>query len=154
MTERHATYSAELEHMLEQMTPKQSFFCREYVIDFNAARAARDAGYSAHSAREIGYENLTKPHIMAFIDDFLGRKCDDITISAEVIEREYWILYRDSLAHGERNVARACLKDLGEYHAMFVKQVAFLDSGQLEARLAKGRARMNESLAPPDATLQ
>ncbi len=153
MTERHATYSTELEALLEQMTPKQSLFCREYFIDLNATQAAIRAGYSERSAYSIGAENMQKPVISEAIDEFFERRCDEIAISAEVIEREYWKLFKDALNHGERSVARACLKDLGEYHAMFVKQVAFLDAGALEIRLARGRERMADSQGPLD-TLQ
>ena len=45
MTERHPTYSAELEALLLTMTHKQAMFCREYVIDWNATQAAKRAGY-------------------------------------------------------------------------------------------------------------
>lgn len=45
------------------MTPKQERFVQEYLIDGNATQAAIRAGYSAHTARAIGQENLTKPAI-------------------------------------------------------------------------------------------
>lgn len=50
------------------LTDKQAAFIAEYPKDRNAAAAARRAGYSAESAKEMGYENLTKPHIRAAID--------------------------------------------------------------------------------------
>jgi phage terminase small subunit len=43
-----------------KLTEKQKLFCKEYIIDFNATRAAKAAGYSEDSAKEIGYENLRK----------------------------------------------------------------------------------------------
>lgn len=49
------------------MTPKQGRFVEEYLIDMNAAAAARRAGYSVATAKEMGYELLTKPHIQAAI---------------------------------------------------------------------------------------
>lgn len=45
------------------MTPKQTRFVEEYLIDLNATQAAIRAGYKANCAKEQGYENLTKPHI-------------------------------------------------------------------------------------------
>lgn len=39
------------------------------MIDWNATRAAIDAGYSEKTAREIGRENLTKPDIKERIDE-------------------------------------------------------------------------------------
>lgn len=46
-----------------RLTPKQEQFCREYLIDLNATKAALRAGYSRKTAKEIGHENLTKPHL-------------------------------------------------------------------------------------------
>jgi phage terminase small subunit len=50
-----------------ELTPKQQCFVAEYLVDLNATRAAIRAGYSENSAKEIGYENLTKPLIQAAI---------------------------------------------------------------------------------------
>ena len=49
--------------MADDLTPKQAAFVQEYLIDLNATQAAIRAGYSESTAKEIGYENLTKPHI-------------------------------------------------------------------------------------------
>jgi len=53
---------------MNNLTDKQKRFCEEYVIDWNATRAAIVAGYSEHSAKEIGCENLTKPYIAEYIE--------------------------------------------------------------------------------------
>ena len=53
---------------MEKLTDKQIAFCKEYIVDWNASRAARDAGYSAKTAKEIGSQNLTKPAIRNYID--------------------------------------------------------------------------------------
>jgi phage terminase small subunit len=45
------------------LTAKQQRFAEEYMIDGNASAAARRAGYSAHRADAIGFENLRKPEI-------------------------------------------------------------------------------------------
>jgi phage terminase small subunit len=47
------------------LSPKQKRFIEEYLVDFNATQAAIRAGYSAHNASEIAYENLRKPQICA-----------------------------------------------------------------------------------------
>ena len=54
---------------MEELTTKQRRFCEEYVIDWNATQAAIRAGYSENTAKEIGYENLTKPHIKAYVEE-------------------------------------------------------------------------------------
>jgi len=50
-----------------QLTPKEQRFVAEYLVDFNASRAAVRAGYSKKTACQIGYENLIKPDIQAAI---------------------------------------------------------------------------------------
>lgn len=53
----------------KKLTPKEKIFCEEYVIDWNATRAAKVAGYSEKTAKVIGYENLTKPYINEYIEE-------------------------------------------------------------------------------------
>ncbi len=47
------------------LTTKQAAFVSEYTKDHNATQAAIRAGYSPHTARSVGSENLTKPDIKA-----------------------------------------------------------------------------------------
>lgn len=53
---------------MENLTPKQRIFCEEYVIDWNATRAAIKAGYSESSAYAIGSENLKKLELQQYIE--------------------------------------------------------------------------------------
>jgi len=50
-----------------KFTAKEEKFIEAYVACLNAAQAAREAKYSTKTAKEIGYENLTKPHIKSEI---------------------------------------------------------------------------------------
>jgi phage terminase small subunit len=49
------------------LNDKQIRFCEEYLVDYNATRAAIAAGYSQKTARAIGSENLTKPDIQGYL---------------------------------------------------------------------------------------
>jgi phage terminase small subunit len=42
-----------------RLTAKQKRFVEEYLIELNATQAAIRAGYSPHTAKEIGSENLS-----------------------------------------------------------------------------------------------
>ena len=53
--------------MKDGLTPKQKAFADYYIECGNATEAAIKAGYSKRTAKEIGYENLTKPHVYAYI---------------------------------------------------------------------------------------
>ena len=69
------------------LTPKQQLFAAEYLVDFNATRAAIAAGYSKKSARSIGAENLTKPDIQHALVEGREKKLELAQITArEVIQ--------------------------------------------------------------------
>jgi phage terminase small subunit len=53
--------------MADELNYQQKLFADEYLIDLNATQAAIRAGYSKKTAAEMGYENLNKPHIKAYI---------------------------------------------------------------------------------------
>ena len=69
----------------KKLTDKQRFFCKEYLIDLNATQAAIRAGYSVNTAKETGYENLTKPHISEFIQDLMDERSASTGITAEYV---------------------------------------------------------------------
>jgi phage terminase small subunit len=73
----------------QALTPKEEIFIQQYLIDFNGARAARAAGYSEHTAREIAAENLTKPHIRARIEHIRAGMARAFNITRERIAQEY-----------------------------------------------------------------
>lgn len=68
-----------------KLTPKQSMFIQEYLIDLNATQAAIRAGYSEKTAKEIGHENLTKPHIAAVLTKAMEKRSENVETSAEYV---------------------------------------------------------------------
>ena len=70
------------------LNDKQIRFIDEYVLDSNATQAAIRAGYSKKTAKEIGYELLTKPHIRAEVDRRLALLADKCALTAENIIEE------------------------------------------------------------------
>jgi phage terminase small subunit len=73
-----------------KLTPKQQRFVDEYLIDLNATKAAIRAGYSAHRANAIGYENLTKPYIAAAIEQEMKARTERTEITQDMVLRRYW----------------------------------------------------------------
>lgn len=51
-----------------KLTPQQKAFCKNRAKGMSATQAAIAAGYSPKTAKEMGYENLTKPHLLQEID--------------------------------------------------------------------------------------
>jgi phage terminase small subunit len=68
-----------------KLTAKQQAFIKEYLIDLNSTQAAIRAGYSENTAKEIGYENLTKPHIKEAIDKAINKRSEKLQITAEYV---------------------------------------------------------------------
>ena len=77
----------------KKLTDKQEMFCQEYIVDLNATQAAIRSGYSEKSAKEIGYEHLTKPHIADRIAELKKERVEKTQISSQAIVQELinWI---------------------------------------------------------------
>lgn len=73
---------------MSELTPKQTLFVHEYLIDLNATQAAIRAGYSEKSAKQQGTENLAKPSIKALIDEAMDSRIAKTKIDAN------WLLER------------------------------------------------------------
>ena len=71
-----------------KLTKKQEMFCREYIIDFNATRAALAAGYSEKSAYQIGSENLNKVEIQAFLSELMQARNERVKIDADYVLKQ------------------------------------------------------------------
>lgn len=65
------------------MTLKEISFAENYLCTFNATEAAKAAGYSERSARQIGYENLTKPDIQNYIRERNESNLEKLGITQE-----------------------------------------------------------------------
>lgn len=70
----------------KKLTPKQSRFIQEYLVDLNATQAAIRAGYSAKTAGQVGFENLKKPQIAAAVEKAKQERSEATKIDAE------WVL--------------------------------------------------------------
>lgn len=72
----------------EHLTPKQQAFVKHYLQDPNAAKAARNAGYSPKWADRTGYKNLQHPRVAAALQQARAeREAHAPATRAEVIEQ-------------------------------------------------------------------
>lgn len=74
--------------MSNKLTDKQKFFCKEYIKDFNGARAARDSGYSVKTADRIASENLGKLEIQKEVSRLMEKRTERTEISADRVVQE------------------------------------------------------------------
>ncbi|WP_413520607.1 terminase small subunit [Psychrobacter glacincola] len=72
------------------LEPRQQLFVDEYIVDFNATRAAKAAGYSENSAASIGSENLTKPNIDMAVDKAIADRRKRLRIDADTVLCKWW----------------------------------------------------------------
>ena len=100
------------------LTPKQKAFADEFLKCGNATEAAKRAGYSEQSARQMGTENLSKPYISSYIQERQKQINDERIADIAEIQRFY-----SSVLRGE------------------VKDQFDLDAS-IETRIAAGRELM------------
>lgn len=131
-----------------KLTERQKAFCDYYIETLNATEAARRAGYSEKTAKEIGCENLTKPNIQAYIQERMKQMDKERIASAEEVleyltrvmrgeEKEKLLEYNEegeetiiSTPPSIRNRTKAA-ELLGKRYALFI------DKGQVDVSVNK-----------------
>ena len=127
-----------------KLTDRQERFVVEYLACANGAEAARRAGYSEHTARQMANENLSKPDIKAAITQKREQ------IMSETEDKVEWLINRltsEAIDDGNGEATRVrALEVLGKIYGAFAPEKqevttysgAFLadldlDEGQFEA---------------------
>lgn len=119
------------------LTPRQSLFVAEYLVDLNGTQAAIRAGYSQKSAGRFAQELLAKTHIAEAVTAARGKREKSTEVNAA------WVLERlrenvdramqaepvlDKLGNetGEYayqgSVANRALELLGKHHGLFAER--------------------------------
>lgn len=81
---------------VNELTDKQRLFAEIYVKNFNATQAAIKAGYSYDSAFIIGFENLRKPKVKAYINFLKELKKESIMANIDdIVELKMRIAFAD-----------------------------------------------------------
>ncbi|MBQ7875580.1 MAG: terminase small subunit [Oscillospiraceae bacterium] len=77
---------------------KMEKFCEEYIVDYNAYRAAIRAGYSNSTAHSHSYKLLRREDVMARIcelqEEFIRKSLLD---NKNRVLREYWNIYEKAM---------------------------------------------------------
>lgn len=74
------------------LTPKQQAFCKEYIVDLNAAQAAVRAGYSPNTANREGSRLLSNVDIQSEVQRLMKERSDRLAITADQVLRELAII--------------------------------------------------------------
>ena len=71
------------------LTPREQIFVGEYLIDFNATRAAKAAGYSEKSAESIGSRMLRKVNVQTELTRKIKERTDKLDMEGEDVLRAW-----------------------------------------------------------------
>lgn len=72
----------------DELTPKQSLFVKEYLIDLNATQAAIRAGYSEKTAQEQGSRLLSNVIVSQAVNQAQAERSEKLEVTAD------WVLER------------------------------------------------------------
>lgn len=92
------------------LTPKQTLFVQEYLVDLNATQAAIRSGYSKNTAKAIGSENLTKPYIASAIQTAMGARSGRVVITQDSVLKNIEALRIKAEEENQLAVAARCLE--------------------------------------------
>ncbi len=129
--------------MKEKLTSKQKKFALEFLVSGNITDAAKKAGYSERSARQIGSLNLTKPNVVEYMNEILSKtKSEEVATTEEVLE------FLTSVMRG--NVAEQfdldpAIADRTKAAQLLMKR--FNDDQRMELELTKLEIRFKESMS-------
>lgn len=70
------------------LSPQQHLFVKEYLIDFNGARAVRAAGYNSAAPKVFARELLHRPYIIEAIETAKGEMVAKLDITRETVLAE------------------------------------------------------------------
>ena len=128
--------------MKEKLTAKQKKFALEFLISGNITDAAKKAGYSERSARQIGSLNLTKPNVVEYMNEVVNKaKSEEVATTEEVLE------FLTSVMRG--NVAEQfglnpAIADRTKAAQLLMKR--FNDDQRMNLELTKLEIRFKESM--------
>jgi phage terminase small subunit len=112
-----------------QINRRQQKFVEEYANTLNSAEAARRAGYSPKTAKEMGHENLTKPHVKAAVEAEIARLT--VKITPDRVQRRLDEISHEAQQSGQFGPAVRAEELLGKSIGMWIDQSIQL-SGTLQ----------------------
>jgi phage terminase small subunit len=129
-----------------RLSIKQQRFVQEYAHLGNAADAARKAGYKPKAAKEMGYENLTKPHVKAAVGREMARSGAEFT--PDRIRRRLDTISHNAEAAGQFGPAVRAEELIGKSIGMFIDRTlqlqGVLKDEHIQAVLEIARRRQAE----------
>lgn len=103
-----------------KITKKQKDFVRAYLKNgHNATAAAREAGYSSKTAKQIAAENLTKPYLKEILVEEAKKNEERYLVTQDSLAREIRDLIIRSRLENNLNAEYKGLELLGKLCGLF-----------------------------------
>lgn len=108
-----------------KLTPKQARFVEEYLLDLNAAAAARRAGYSEKNADSIAAQLLSKTKVFEAVQSAVAARSAKAEITAEYVLENLKRLSERCMSEEEfaPSAAARALELLGKHLGLFSDRV-------------------------------
>ncbi len=131
-----------------KLTEKQKRFIDYYIETGNATEAARRAGYSEKTAKQIGNENLTK------LDFFIKERLKELE-DARIAKADEVLRHLTAAMRGEIEEEVVVVESIGDYESrarIIKKQLSAKERIRAAELLAKRYGLLTEKLEVDDKT--
>ena len=109
--------------MTKKLTDKQERYIIEYPIDLNATQAAIRSGYSEKTARQAGYDLMTKPYILEAIQKQMNKISDVALITAKEVVENIKRIGSSAEEDKQHSAALKAQELLGKHIVMFTDKI-------------------------------
>ncbi len=141
------------------LTAKQQQFCREYLIDMNAAAAARRAGYSERTAEQQGSRLLWNVEVEAEIQRLISERAKRVEVDADYVVEKLRTIVEDQNCAASSRVAALGL--LARHLGMLTDKIDINDQREtiqilleIPTPISSQLSRENTKLSLPEAKAQ
>lgn len=125
---------------MTRLTPRQSAFVREYLVDLNAAQAAVRAGYSAKTAESCGPRMLRNAQVRKEVERLQSERAKRLDLTADHVLHELVRIARVDV--GEAFTEDGRLKPLKDIPEDVRRAIAGLDVEELFEGVGEERTQV------------
>lgn len=122
-----------------ELTVKQRLFIQEYLIDKNASRAARAAGYSKLQSDHIGFQLLKKPLVKVEIQRGLAEQQEKLRKKA----RRYEVTKEKMIVE----LSKIAYSDIRDYAEVTAHGIKIKKSAGWKSKPSRAVKKLNESVS-------
>lgn len=124
---------------MQKLSAKQEQFCREYLVDLNATRAAIRAGYSPKTANEQGARLLANVSVSARVVELKAKRAEETERTARDALNDLFLYTREAHEMGDLKTAmkgiELQLKHFGELTDKVKQEVTGANGGPVASEL-------------------